>query len=113
MSEHELSITITEDGPYIVRGGVPLTSRHKVESAEGEPLAWDPVGGKPDTTEPRQRYALCRCGQSENKPFCDGSHAGTDIEPLMFTAERTETALLCGCKDTGDPPYCDGSHLLL
>ena len=63
--------------------------------------------------EEGKRYAWCSCGRSKKQPFCDGSHAGTGMEPLMFTAERTETALLCGCKDTGDPPFCDGSHLLL
>jgi CDGSH-type Zn-finger protein len=92
MSEHELSITITEDGPYIVRGSVPLTSRHPVESAEGEPLAWDPVGAKPDATEPRERYALCRCGQSENKPFCDGSHARLGFADSALTADRAPRA---------------------
>ncbi|MEM7192775.1 MAG: CDGSH iron-sulfur domain-containing protein [Pseudomonadota bacterium] len=60
-----------------------------------------------------RRYAWCTCGRSKRQPFCDGSHDGTDMLPLVFTAERTETVLLCGCKDTGDPPFCDGSHLLL
>ncbi len=63
--EHPLppSIGIVEDpamqcsGPLWVRGGIPI------ESADGTPY------------EPRNRVALCRCGASENKPFCNGSHA--------------------------------------
>lgn len=88
MENQPISITITEDGPYIVRGGVPLTTRHPVDSAEGERLAWDPVGGKPDQTEPQPRYALCRCGHSENKPFCDGSHARVGFPESALTADR-------------------------
>ena len=44
------------DGPYRVRGGV------QVIGIDGEPY------------EARERQTLCRCGQSRNKPFCDGSH---------------------------------------
>ncbi len=80
MAEQSMTITITDGGPYIVRGGVPLVSRHPVESAEGEPLAWDPVGGKTDSAEPQERYALCRCGHSKNKPFCDGTHNDIGFE---------------------------------
>jgi mannose-6-phosphate isomerase-like protein (cupin superfamily)/CDGSH-type Zn-finger protein len=56
-------------------------------------------------------YYWCACGRSAKQPFCDGSHNGTDFQPLQFTAAAgNEEALLCGCKQTGTPPYCDGAH---
>jgi len=56
-------------------------------------------------------YFWCACGKSAKQPFCDGSHRGTDFQPLQFTASaESEEALLCGCKQTGTPPYCDGAH---
>ena len=55
-------------------------------------------------------YAWCRCGRSRTEPWCDGSHKGTGIRPLVFKAERTETLALCGCKHTRDEPLCDGTH---
>jgi CDGSH-type Zn-finger protein/truncated hemoglobin YjbI len=50
------SITPIQDGPYRVRGGVAVIA------ADGTRY------------EVRARQTLCRCGQSGNKPFCDGSH---------------------------------------
>ena len=56
-------------------------------------------------------YFWCSCGRSANQPYCDGSHKGTGLEPLKFTATpENPEALLCGCKHTGTPPYCDGAH---
>ncbi|WP_038051078.1 glutamate synthase-related protein [Thioalkalivibrio sp. ALJ1] len=60
-----------------------------------------------------EEYAFCRCGRSQDQPFCDGSHQGTGIEPLMFTAEEDGEAFLCQCKQSGNLPYCDGTHAQL
>lgn len=70
-------ISTSDKGPFMVEGDVPLTRRSKVSSDAGEPLAWH-VG---DPIETRARYALCRCGQSDNKPFCDGSHVAAGFDP--------------------------------
>ena len=55
-------------------------------------------------------YYWCACGRSRKQPFCDGSHAGTGIEPLKFTAQADQEAVLCGCKHTGTAPFCNGAH---
>ena len=60
--------------------------------------------------EPGKTYYWCACGRSNNQPFCDGSHSGTDFTPVKYDAETSETVYFCGCKATKNKPLCDGSH---
>ncbi|MFI0353269.1 ferritin-like domain-containing protein [Actinomadura sp. 9N407] len=64
-------IVVLPDGPYLVYGGVPLSRKRKIVSAGGDALTWKTGEALP--TE--ETYALCRCGRSGSKPFCDGTHA--------------------------------------
>ncbi len=50
------AVAVVENGPIWVRGGVQV------------------VGADGTAYEVRNRQTLCRCGHSQNKPFCDGSH---------------------------------------
>jgi CDGSH-type Zn-finger protein len=43
----------------------------------GSPIVLKDASGKTYDLAGREAIALCRCGQSANKPFCDGSHART------------------------------------
>ena len=49
-------VTVTNNGPYAVTGGIELMGVRFGEGAS------------------KEHYTLCRCGASKNKPFCDGSH---------------------------------------
>ena len=68
---HQMKITVTPDGPYIVTGQIPLIEMEICNDSEGNCRTWRKVKEFPL----QATYALCRCGQSQNKPFCDGTHA--------------------------------------
>lgn len=55
----EVTITPRDNGPYLVKGPVTIVD------AEGRSF----------DTKGRETIALCRCGGSSTKPFCDGTHA--------------------------------------
>ena len=67
MANEEVSIQVSEHGPYLVRGPV------KILDAEGN-----------EFETPRKNVALCRCGRSENKPYCDGTHVAQDFQSRVL-----------------------------
>jgi CDGSH-type Zn-finger protein len=57
-----------------------------------------------------KNYAWCACGQSQNQPFCDGSHKGTEFSPIVLKIDEEKNVAWCGCKQSGNKPFCDGTH---
>jgi CDGSH-type Zn-finger protein len=62
----EVTIRIRRNGPLLLTGPVELSDH------EGRPLR---VEG--------ENIALCRCGRSSRKPFCDGTHRGVDFDGTL------------------------------
>jgi CDGSH-type Zn-finger protein len=59
-----MKITVRTNGPLLVSG----------------PLTLEDMAGQPFGLSGRTTIALCRCGASENKPFCDGAHKRAGFE---------------------------------
>ena len=88
----DVKIQVTKDGPYLASGSLPLSEQWIVTNAEGESLEYRE--GKKYPAQPQ--CALCRCGQSANKPFCDGTHKkarfdGTETASHQPYLEQVET----------------------
>jgi len=106
MSE-EQSIVGRPGGPLFVSGDVPIVRKTAVHSEHGEPLAWKT--GEPLSS--RASYGLCRCGASDNKPFCDGSHTaagfeGTDTADASTYDERSKELGGTGITVSDDRSIC-------
>jgi CDGSH-type Zn-finger protein len=85
----ERRVVVMPHGPYLVYGDVPLVRKRKVRAENGESLTWE----RTETFLTEETYALCRCGESGSKPFCDGSHArvgfdGSEADDPRSAAER-------------------------
>jgi CDGSH-type Zn-finger protein len=83
-------IVVIKNGPYSVEGDVPLVSKTQVVSEYGEPLTWQKDGA---IAASEGEYHLCRCGQSSDMPFCNGTHGkvgfdGTETADTNATEAR-------------------------
>lgn len=84
-------IKVLKNGPYEVSGEIPLINARIVVDEEGFSRSWQ-AGKSYETAE--QSYHLCRCGHSEQKPFCDGTHeergfGGEELALLGKDSEHT------------------------
>jgi CDGSH-type Zn-finger protein len=64
-------VEIAKDGPYLLSGEIPMHKQTIGTNAAGESMKW--IEGEAFRT--RAQTALCRCGHSKRKPYCDNSHA--------------------------------------
>ena len=108
-ARQEPRIRVSNNGPYQVSGGAQLTTRTPVLDQHGDAVAWTegPVHKSSAT------YVLCRCGQSRNKPFCDGSHQkvgfdGTCTADRAPSAARRKVYAGVGIVMTDDESLCAG-----
>ena len=76
-----MKITVTENGPYRVSGAVPMAGQTILADGDGNSIGWH----QGEEFETKAACALCRCGQSADKPYCDGSR-------LRVGFDGTETA---------------------
>jgi CDGSH-type Zn-finger protein/truncated hemoglobin YjbI len=74
----EPAIEVSKDGPYRITGEIPLKDQR------GEPV-------KRAAGSSLEHYALCRCGHSQNKPFCSGMHWYVDFKDPVLDPDREPT----------------------
>lgn len=70
MTARPVEVTTSRNGPYLVQG--PIT----IVDADETPVTL-PTG---------DAIALCRCGRSDTKPFCDGSHVAAGFDGTLDEA---------------------------
>ncbi len=72
------TVHVTQNGPYYIRGDLEI------------------VGAPKDYLGTKYRAALCRCGHSKNKPFCDGSHISSGFKDSGAVGKMGDTEFECG-----------------
>jgi len=108
------TIRITKKGPYIVSGGIPLSKQRIVCNRQGESIRWQECESYPT----KGTYALCRCGGSQNKPFCDGAHLkisfdGTETSSRVPYLERAEWVEGKDIKLSDAPGFCSHARFCI
>jgi len=71
-----IKITVSKNGPYLVKGAVAMARQTIVSDSAGESREWS----EGEQFETQDACALCRCGHSTTKPYCDGSHVRVEFD---------------------------------
>jgi len=74
----DAGVEVSKDGPYRIIGTVHLVDEHGDEVDRNAGASWE-------------HYALCRCGHSQNKPFCSGMHWHVDFRDPLPDADHEAT----------------------
>jgi CDGSH-type Zn-finger protein len=90
-------IKVSKNGPYLLSGEIPIQKQVIIANPDGTATRWQPSTKYP----PQKIYSLCRCGQSKNKPFCDGTHVKVGFDG---TETAGEEAYLNQPKEIEGPP---------
>lgn len=103
-------IEVEEQGPYIVSGHPKLTRRIRITNAEGDHIGWK--DGEDYQIE-SITFRLCRCGHSEDKPFCDDHHEKAEWDGTLTAdpgpyAARAKIYQGAGIVMTDDESLCAG-----
>ncbi len=100
-SDPTIYVEVTKNGPYRVHGTPPLQLQTIEPNAEGH--SWSYRQGK--AFEVKDGTMLCRCGHSQNKPYCDGTHLkATDVD-LTETATKAPMLSLKDTTEMDGPQY--------
>ncbi|HET9073502.1 MAG TPA: CDGSH iron-sulfur domain-containing protein [Solirubrobacteraceae bacterium] len=105
----DAEIRIAPNGPYLVSGGLALSEQALGLDDAGN--TWEFVATGVEFPVAGDSYALCRCGASANKPFCDGSHArvgfdGTETASRVAFAAAAEQIQGPRLDLADNPPLC-------
>jgi len=85
MQKLRVRVVVSKGGPYLVTGKIALSR---------QTIGTDTAGGSETWVESKafpaqETYALCRCGHSRNKPFCDGTHTKIGFDGTETASRQT------------------------
>jgi CDGSH-type Zn-finger protein len=91
MTADEPKIVVSKNGPYIIKGGIPITVEIITPNDQGG--SWEWVRGR--ALEIKPIVALCRCGASQNKPFCDSTHKKVNFDGTETASRKPYDEQAC------------------